>query len=128
MGLVDTKMRLAPLVAAALVAGCQSQPIEEMSYSEYRALFGELHKRCAQQGFPDNHPESRFCIQQELNREVATRHNNAEARQRFAAGMAAAGAQMQASAMHQQTLSAINRPVNCTSTPGMNGVIRTNCY
>jgi hypothetical protein len=109
---------LASLVAAA--AGCQSKPIQQMSYSETKALALELHKRCAAEGAPQGSPEFDACMQQEVNREVATRQANADARQRLAAGLANVGANMQRNAAR--------RPINCTSTPGYGGAVSTSCY
>lgn len=108
-------------VLAIAISGCQSKPIQQMSYAETKALALELHKRCAAEGAPQGSPEFDACMQQEVNREVATRQANADARRRLGDGLAAAGANMQRNA-------AAHRPINCTSTPGMGGVVNTNCY
>ncbi|WP_395449960.1 hypothetical protein ACHMW7_09185 [Aminobacter sp. UC22_36] len=95
-----------------------------MSYTETKQVFASLHKRCEAQGIAKGHPEFDACMQQEINREVATRNANALKRQQFGDAMADVGADMQANAAAR----ANNRPVQCTSTPGMNGVVRTSCY
>lgn len=63
------------VMAAISLAGCQaSKPIEQMSYSESKALAAELHKRCAAQGFPQGDPEFNACMKQEINREASVRN------------------------------------------------------
>ncbi len=77
----ETLRRLILLSAGLFcLAACQSKPIEQMSYTESKALFAELHKRCAAQGAPIGSPENDACIKQELGREASIRQENANRR------------------------------------------------
>jgi hypothetical protein len=112
------------LAAVAALTGCQSKPLEQMSYTEFKALAAEIQQRCYDQG-ATNRREFDICVQQEITREQSTRAANAQYRAGVARGLANTGAQMQANAAAQ---SVYRPPVRCTSTPGMNGVMRTTCY
>lgn len=75
-------MRLFVLgVAAIALAGCQSKPVEQMSYTEVRALAGEIQKRCEAQGARSPSAEFEACIQQEVTREKSVRAANYARRQ-----------------------------------------------
>lgn len=61
------------ILAVLLLAGCQSKPIEQMSYSETKELAKQLHQRCAAQGAPQGSPEFEGCMKQEVGREASLR-------------------------------------------------------
>jgi len=63
-----------------LLAGCQSTPVQQMSYTETKALAQELHARCAAEGAPQGSPEFDACMKQELTRETSIRNARAERR------------------------------------------------
>ena len=69
-------------IGLMVLAGCQSKPIEQMSYSETKALALQLHKRCADQGAPQGSVEFDACMKQEISREASIRHEKAERRGR----------------------------------------------
>lgn len=69
------------VVCFVILAGCQSKPVEQMSYSEIKQLAATLEKRCGAQGYARGHPEFMSCVRQEFNREYSTRQE-AEARRR----------------------------------------------
>jgi hypothetical protein len=56
-----------------LLAGCESTPVEQMSYSETKELALRLHKRCADEGAPQGSKEFDACMRQELSREASLR-------------------------------------------------------
>lgn len=120
--------RIALIAMAMAAAGCQSKPIEQMSYTELNQLSGEIVKRCYAQGVKPRTREMQICTQQEITREQATRAANTQRRIAFGQAMSNMGDQMQQNARNQAVINSMNRPINCTSTPGMNGVVRTNCY
>ena len=119
---------LSVMIVCALVS-CQDKPVNELSYSELKALSLDIHKRCWAQGVKDNSPEMKLCLQQEFNRESAMRANNLQRRRAMGAALIANG-QMYNNAMMQPQF----RPVNCVSTPSSTWVggpvsqVRTNCY
>lgn len=73
-------MRYLPIALLAILAGCQSKPIEQMSYTETKQLAQQLHKRCADQGAPQGSPEFDICMKQEIGREASIRQENAQRR------------------------------------------------
>lgn len=60
---------------ALLLAGCQSQEVSEMSYSQTKELAIQKNKECAAQGVKPGTNEMRMCVSHEMNREAAVRHN-----------------------------------------------------
>lgn len=113
--------------AALLLTGCNSTPIEELTYSQTKALAAELHKRCAEQGAPPGSPDFDACMRQELTREQAIRYRNRERRRAFADALGAMGESMQRSAAMRP------RPTHCTTTFGGTWVgtvshATTSCY
>lgn len=112
---------LVAVVGAALLVSCQTKQIDELSYSERKELAAQIAKRCADQGYPDGHREQEACIRQEISKEYAGRRHAQIRRANAAMILSQTGANMQSSA-------AINRPWNCTSSPGYGGTVRTNCY
>lgn len=74
-------MRVFIAVAGALLlASCQTKQIDEMTYSETKALAAEIVQRCVAQGVKPDTPEMQLCTKQEVSRENSIR-KNAEARQ-----------------------------------------------
>lgn len=64
------------VVAALALAGC-TQTVEEMSYSERKALAEQIVQRCYAQGVKSGTPEMALCTQAESQREQATRSRKA---------------------------------------------------
>ncbi|RWO34732.1 MAG: hypothetical protein EOS10_00045 [Mesorhizobium sp.] len=69
------------MLAVVLLAGCQSKPIEQLSYSETKELAKQLHQRCAAQGAPRGSAEFDACMKQEVSREGSIRRDAAARRQ-----------------------------------------------
>lgn len=69
-------------VAAALVlAGCAAdKPLDQLSYTELKDVAAKVGARCEAQGIKRGSPEWTPCVQQEINREKATRDAAASAR------------------------------------------------
>ncbi|MEZ2131308.1 MULTISPECIES: hypothetical protein [unclassified Sinorhizobium] len=78
------------VVAAMMLTACHTKTVEEMSYSERKALAAEIAKRCYAQGVKPGSSEYEACSTVEVQREVATRRR--EAAWEDAATAAAAGA------------------------------------
>jgi hypothetical protein len=74
-------MRRVVLVFAVALAGCQSKPVEQMSYSEVRALAHDINKRCNDQGVFGPSAEFDACTRQEISREKSIRAANYARRQ-----------------------------------------------
>lgn len=111
---------LVGLACGLALAGCQSKPIEQMSYTELNQLAGVLAKSCLDQGVKAGSAEMDLCLRQEVGREKATRAANAQKRQALAGAMAAAGQNMQQNA-------AASQPITCNSSAyGRN--VQTTCY
>ncbi len=100
-----------------LLTGCQGTPIgDAMTGPEKLAEQDDAY--CKSIG---TKPGSNPYIQCRMFKTAQREENHRQAFARAGASMSAAGAQMQANA-------AMNRPVNCTSTKGYGGTIRTTCY
>jgi hypothetical protein len=69
---------------ALLLAGCQSQEVSEMSYSQFKDLAIQKNKECMAQGVKPGTNEMKMCVSHEMNREAAVRQNR-NARLRAAA-------------------------------------------
>ncbi|WP_037069700.1 hypothetical protein [Rhizobium favelukesii] len=68
-------MRVLIIGLALLLAGCQSQEVSEMSYSQTKDLAIQKNKECAAQGIKPGTNEMKMCVTHEMNREAALRHN-----------------------------------------------------
>lgn len=111
--------RLALLVAALAVAGCETKSVDEMSYSEVKQYAAELLERCKKQGAsPGN--EMQMCINQEARADEVKRRKAIQTRRQIGAAIAAAG---DGYARGSQA----NRAVNCTSNR-VGTYVYTNCY
>lgn len=65
------------LIGLVALAGCQTKTVEEMSYTERKALATELTQRCYAQGVKANSPEFEACARVEVQREAAVRRRRA---------------------------------------------------
>lgn len=120
-------MRWTVAIAMLALSGCQTQPIETMTYSETKALAEQIVQRCYAQGVKSGTPEMELCTGQEVQREATLRRINADRLRRgfsaAGAGLAAAGAGYRNAAAN----SAANRPVTCTRVPSPTGYT-VRCY
>lgn len=116
----------APLVAAILLAGCETQPVHEMSYSEQQKWGQKIVLRCFDQGIKKN-PQLNDCIKAEMVRDVSLRRSNAVRKQR--AGEAI-NDYMQDRSNYYNSMSAASaaRNVNCRSVRAADGSLNTNCH
>lgn len=64
---------IAIFAVVATLAGCQSKPLDQLSYSELKAVADQIGERCKAQGIQPQSPEWSACVKQETNREQATR-------------------------------------------------------
>lgn len=68
-------MRVLIVGLALLLAGCQTQEVEEMSYSQTKTLAVQKNKECIAQGVKPGTNEMKTCVTHEMNREAAVRRN-----------------------------------------------------
>jgi len=80
-------MRAILLGMVLALTGCQSKPVEQMSYSEIKALAASLEKQCNAQGYARGHPEFKACVRQEFDREYSTRQEAAARRRAVASSV-----------------------------------------
>ena len=71
------KQAMMAAVAALVLAGCQTKTVEEMNYTELKALADVIAKRCLVQGVKPGTPEMKMCTQVEAGRESAVRRRRA---------------------------------------------------
>lgn len=116
-------------VVAAVLSGCQTKPVAEMSYSELMETSRDIQKRCEEQGAIHPSPEFEICIRQEVRREHATRASNREARAALAdavgGGLSSMGNAYNAAA--QVNTYSYSPPITCTSTRTPSGSFTTRC-
>jgi len=125
-------MRLLGVAVAAsmlALAGCQSKPIEQMSYTEVQQLSGVIAKRCHDQGVRSPSRQFDACIQQEITREQSTRADNYRRRMAAAEALGDLGDSYSRGA----NAATYRPPVNCTSRLAGTNVgqptrIDTTCY
>lgn len=70
------KIRVAVLLAVVALSGC-TKTVEEMNYTERKALGAELVKRCMGQGIDPKSPEMNKCTYAEAQSEIASRRRKA---------------------------------------------------
>jgi hypothetical protein len=112
-----------------LLGGCQTKPVNEMSYTEQNVWASGIVKACRDQKVPE--PQMNDCIRVEAIRDMTERHSSAVRSQRMrealADGLTGMGASMQGQA------ATYSPPVNCTSRLAGTNVgqptrIETSCY
>jgi len=112
-------------ITLLIAAGCQTQPVNEMSYTQQKAWAQIIVQKCVDQGIGYNHPELKACMDAEARRDAASRYRNGIQQQRTAnaisAGFTNAGAAYSNAANS-------NRNVNCTSVKSPSGSVNTRCY
>lgn len=65
---------IAIVIAGLALSACQaSKPLDQLSYSELKTVADQIGARCEAQGITRKSPEWGLCVQQETNREDATR-------------------------------------------------------
>lgn len=70
----------------AVLTGCQTKTVEEMSYTERKVLADQVVQRCQAQKVPQ--AEMSACVNVEANREIATRRRSAQRQDAIAASEA----------------------------------------
>lgn len=112
------------VLAMAVLAGCQTQQIHEMNYSERRELAAQIVQRCIDQGVNPESQEMSVCTAAEVQAENSKRQNNlAQARR---SQMALSQGMQNAGRSYSQASTA-NRLVNCRSVRAPDGAVRTTC-
>jgi hypothetical protein len=117
-------MRLFGLVTVAAIslAGCDTRPLDELTYAEQQEMLQAFTANCAAAGVTKSDPRYHDCVQAEINAENAKRGRQSSAMVNIGNGMAAAGDNYSRSA-------AANRPVTCTTRPPVGwGSVTTTCY
>lgn len=74
-------MRFLIFGLALVLAGCQTQEVSEMSYSQTKELAIQKNKECIAQGIRPGTNEMKMCVTHEMNREAAVRQNRNARRQ-----------------------------------------------
>ncbi|WP_146206513.1 hypothetical protein [Ochrobactrum sp. POC9] len=113
------------IITMIFITGCQTQPVNEMSYSQQKAWAQGIAKKCIDQGISYNHPEFKACIDAESRRDAASRYRNSMQQQRTAQALSTGFTN--AGAAYSNAANS-NRHVNCTSTRYPSGAINTRCY
>lgn len=116
------------LVAAAALTAC-TKTVQEMSYSEQKALGQQIVKRCLDQGVDIKSKEMDTCIYVEAQRDVTTRNNSAT-REREAAVVIGQGLQNAGQSYSNAAANSApaNRSVTCTRVPSPIGYSTVRCY
>lgn len=116
------------LVALGVLAGCQTKQVEEMSYTEQKALAQQIVQRCYDQGVKTGTPEMNVCLQAEVNREKFKRRN--APRLKFNPAGAAAALQNTADGYNRAAANSagMNRTVTCNNVPSPTGMTKVRCY
>lgn len=110
------------------LAGCNTTPVEELSYPEVRAIAERITKQCYVEGGPSGSPGYQMCVRHYVQREHATRAANRDRQARVGQAMAQASDNFARQQQANAAIAAANRPVNCTSTMTPANTVRTNCY
>jgi len=66
--------RVVFLLSLLALAACVGKPVDQMSYSELKALAETVIKRCEAQGVKHGTQEMKLCTDQELLRETSIRN------------------------------------------------------
>lgn len=120
------KSILATLLISAILSGCQTKPIEAMSYAEKIELGKKLQAICEKHGLEPLTEAYNTCFRTELNREAYQRKQNAvkgqQAAQAFSEGMQ----NMSNNYYRAAATTSAQRPVTCTRIAGPVPTVR--CY
>lgn len=115
-------------VALLALAGCQTQPVHEMSYSQQQEWAKSIVQTCHDQGIANDQLED--CVRAEAIRDTAIRQRNAQnqarARMAISQGMAQHGQNLQRQAAINSA--SMSRSVNCRTRPMGAGTYSTSCY
>lgn len=116
------------LLFVLALAGC-TKTVEEMNYSERKALADQIVQRCYAQGVKSGTSEMDLCLAAEVQSEKAKRYNNAAREKRMAAGLGA-GLASAGDAFNQAAANsaAANRTVTCNTVPAPTGMTKVRCY
>jgi hypothetical protein len=110
------------IVCGGLLMGCDTRPLNELTYAEQQEMLKTFTAACAEAGMTEKSAKYRTCIQTEINAENAKRTNQSAGMQRFGEGLSAAGANYSAAARR-------NTPMTCTTRPAIGwGSSTTTCY
>ena len=85
----------------------------------------DLQNQCKAYGFKAGSDNFNTCVFRLDQNRIAS---NRQKRIAFGEALSDTGYQMQENARTQQLTNAMNRPMNCTSTPSYGGAVKTSCY
>lgn len=117
------------LVGLVVLVGCQTKQIEEMSYSEQKALSQEIVKRCYAQGVKSGTKEMQLCTATEVRAENYRRKN--APRLQFDPSGAARALQGVSQGYYNAAAasrSSMGATVTCTRRPAPAGYTSVSCY
>ena len=110
------------LVSFGFLAGCDTRPLGDHSYSEQQEMLVKFTATCAEAGVTEKSPEYRTCVQTEINAENAKRARQSDGMTKFGQGLSVAGNNYSAAAR-------ANAPVTCRTTQAVGwGSSTTTCY
>ena len=115
---------IAITLGCAALAGCDTTQINEMSFAQLRVVASKIERTCAP--YKKQRSTYNLCLDQEVNREVATRINNRRQAREFAAAASQAMQNMSDNYARQAQAYAANN-VSC-STYYSGNYATTNCY
>lgn len=116
------KISAAVISCVTLLAGCDTRPLNELTYAEQQEMLKTFTATCAAAGVAEQSPEYRTCVQTEINAENAKRARQTAGLDSFGSGMSALGDSYSSAAT-------VNRPVTCTTRPPVGwGSATTTCY
>lgn len=108
-----------------MVSGCQTKPVNELSYTQQKAWAQTIAKKCLDQGIGYSHPEFKACLDAESRRDAAIKYNNRIRQQQVAHAMSQ-GFYNAGAAYNRAATS--NTTTNCRSVRSPSGSINTTCY
>lgn len=120
------KIAITTFIAAALLAGCQTKQIGEMSYADRQKLAGEIAARCQAAGAMHPSPQFDQCVEVEIQAEDARRQRAAADMAAFRERLSRAGASMQATGAGM--MNSARQPATCRTVQGPDGAWTTACY
>lgn len=109
-----------------MASGCQTKPIQAMSYSEKMALAKKLQSICEQNGLKPSTEAYNNCFHSELSREAYQRNANALKTQAALSSLASGMQNASNNYYRAAATTSAQRPVTCTRIAGPVPTVR--CY
>lgn len=119
---------VAVVVGCGSLAGCNSTPVNQLTFPEVQAIARRIDATCLKEGGPPKSQGYSTCVRFYAQREHGIRAANRERQARFGQALSEASDNFARQQQANAAIAAANRPIDCTSRYTPAGTVRTSCY